>query len=72
MSSKDANGEYYSEKTGSREKARAKYKEINGLETWAVNIRKKDKAKIKQLAKDGDMPIHDVISELLHEKGVTI
>jgi len=62
---KDANGVYYGQKTGSREKARAKYKEINGLETWAVNIRKKDKAKIKQMAKDRDIPIHDVISELL-------
>ena len=65
MRGKDANGEYYSEKTGAREKARAKYKEINELETWAVNIRVADKARIKQLAADKNMPIHDVISELL-------
>jgi len=66
--SKDANGEYYGEKTGSREKARAKYKQINNLVTWPINIRHDDKAQIKQLAADKKMPIHDVIHDLLHER----
>ena len=60
---RDAQGNLYGKE--SRAKAQKEYLKRIGAVVWQVTILEQDREKIKQLAKEQDKPIYQIIHELL-------